>query len=48
MNLLTLLQKLVEAPGTPGPESPVRKIMIEELMPHVDTMIVDKLGNLIA
>ena len=48
MNLLTLLRKLVEAPGTPGFESPVRKIMIEELMPYVDTMIVDKLGNLIA
>jgi len=48
MDIIHLLQKLVEAPGTPGFEEPVRRVMIEELMPYVDTMEVDRLGNLIA
>jgi len=43
-----LLRKLSEAAGIPGREEAVRAIVRGALKGHVDTMEVDKLGNLIA
>ena len=43
-----LLKKLADAPGVSGFEDEVRNIMIEELKDHVDELVVDDLGNLIA
>jgi endoglucanase len=45
---IELLQRLAEAPGVPGREDPVRKIVIDELTPLVDTLKTDFLGNVIA
>jgi len=43
-----LLQKLVDAPGPPGFEEPVRKIMVEEMRPYADRITYDGLGSVIA
>ncbi|MFH1609909.1 MAG: M42 family metallopeptidase [Candidatus Bipolaricaulota bacterium] len=45
---MKLLQKLSEAAGIPGREEEVRAITREALKGHVDTMEVDRLGNIIA
>lgn len=45
---MKLLQKLSEAAGIPGREEEVRAIAREALKGHVDTMEVDRLGNLVA
>ncbi|HEU68405.1 MAG TPA: M42 family peptidase [Candidatus Acetothermia bacterium] len=45
---MELLRKLSEAAGIPGREEAVRAIVRGALKGHVDTMEVDKLGNLIA
>ena len=43
----TLLKRLAEAPGIPGHEDAVRSIVIDELLPLVDEVRVDALGNVI-
>ena len=43
-----LLQKLSDAPGAPGFEEPVRKLMIDYLKPLATTIKVDGLGSIIA
>jgi len=43
-----LLKKLCSAPGVCGYESPVTKILIEEIKDLVDEWYVDPIGNLIA
>lgn len=43
-----LLQLLADAPGPPGFEEPVRKIMAERMAPLVDHLSYDGLGSLIA
>src|ERR1700743_152668 len=43
-----LLQRLADAPGPPGFEEPVRKIMVEEIKPYVSSIKYDGLGSLIA
>ncbi len=43
-----LLQALADAPGPPGFEEPVRKIMVEQMRPLSDTLKYDGLGSVIA
>ncbi|MEQ8926414.1 MAG: M20/M25/M40 family metallo-hydrolase [Fulvivirga sp.] len=43
-----LLKKICEAPGVPGYESKIRRIIIDEVTPLVDTVRVDNMGNVIA
>jgi putative aminopeptidase FrvX len=43
-----LLQLLSEAPGAPGFEDPVRKIMVERMTPLADHISYDGLGSVIA
>jgi len=42
-----LLKKLVETPGVSGREDRVRKLVLEELKPMVDSINTDVLGNVI-
>ncbi len=42
-----LLKKICEAPGVPGYESRIRKIIIDEVTPLVDSVEVDNMGNVI-
>ena len=43
-----LLQRLADAPGPPGFEEPVRKIMVEQMTPLADKISYDGLGSVIA
>ena len=43
-----LLELLTNAPGPPGFEEPVRKIMVERMTPLADKLIYDGLGSVIA
>jgi len=43
-----LLQKLTDAPGPPGYEEPVTKIMVEEFKPLADKITYDGMGSVIA
>ncbi len=43
-----LLEKLCNAVGVSGDEGEVRKIVLEELKPHADEIMVDALGNVLA
>ena len=45
---LSLLQRLSDAPGPPGFEEPVRKIMLEAMKPYVGSIKYDGLGSIIA
>lgn len=42
-----LLKAICEAPGVPGYESRIRKLIIEEVTPLVDEVEVDNMGNVI-
>lgn len=44
----SLLKKIVETPGAPGHEAPIRAFIREQLEPHVDELTTDSIGNLIA
>ncbi len=46
--LLTLLKELTEAPGPPGFEDSVRKLMAERMTPMADKVMYDGLGSVIA
>ena len=43
-----LLQKLADAPGPPGFEEPIRRIMLDFIKPHADSIQFDGLGSIIA
>jgi putative aminopeptidase FrvX len=43
-----LLKELSEAPGVPGYEEPVRKLMAERMKPFADNISYDGLGSIIA
>lgn len=43
-----LLQRLADAPGPPGFEEPVRKMMVAEMKPYADSIKYDGLGSIIA
>jgi putative aminopeptidase FrvX len=45
---IQLLQALADAPGPPGFEEPVRKIMVERMKPLADKLSYDGLGSVIA
>lgn len=45
---MDILRRLSEAPGIPGREEAIRAIVREELEAHVDDIVVDRLGNVIA
>ena len=45
---VSLLKKVCEAPGVPGYESRIRKIIIDEVTGLVDEVRVDNMGNVIA
>jgi putative aminopeptidase FrvX len=46
--VVQLLKLLTEAPGPPGFEEPVRKIMAEQMKPFADKISYDGLGSVIA
>jgi putative aminopeptidase FrvX len=46
--LTQLMKQLTEAPGPPGAEGPVRRLMIENFKPYADKITVDGLGSVIA
>ena len=46
--LITLLKELTEAPGPPGFEDSVRKLMAERMTPLADKVMYDGLGSVIA
>jgi endoglucanase len=43
-----LIKKLVEIPGPPGYESKVREAIQDEIIPYIEDIQIDPLGNLIA
>lgn len=43
-----LLKKICEAPGAPGFEKRIRKLIIDEVKAHVDDIEVDNMGNVYA
>ncbi|MBI4739395.1 M42 family metallopeptidase [Candidatus Woesearchaeota archaeon] len=45
---IELLQRLIDEIGPSGNESTIREIIRKEIEKHVDTITIDKLGNLIA
>jgi len=45
--MIELLKKLSDAPGISGHESAIRDIISAELMPYVDQIFTDNMGNLI-
>jgi len=46
--VIQLLKLLTEAPGPPGFEEPVRKIMAEQMRTYADKISYDGLGSVIA
>jgi putative aminopeptidase FrvX len=46
--VLQLMKQLTEAPGPPGAEGPVRKLMVENLKPYAEKITFDGLGSVIA
>ncbi len=47
-HLVPLLKELTEAPGPPGYEEAVRKVMVEHMHPYADKISYDGLGSVIA
>jgi putative aminopeptidase FrvX len=45
---IRLLEALSNAPGPPGLEEPIRKLMVEEMKPYADKIRFDGLGSVIA
>jgi putative aminopeptidase FrvX len=43
-----LLRQLADAPGPPGFEEPVRKVMVDQMKPFVSSITYDGLGSIIA
>jgi tetrahedral aminopeptidase len=44
---IDLLRNIVDAPGAPGHEQPIRDLLIELLEGHADELKTDRMGNLI-
>ena len=45
---IELLKKVSETPGAPGFEQKIRKLVIQEITPYVDSVSVDNMGNVVA
>lgn len=45
---VALLKQVCEAPGAPGYEGPIRKLILSEIEGHADEIRVDNMGNIIA
>lgn len=45
---IPLLKRILETPGAPGFERPIRDVVIDETKPFVDELRTDGMGNLIA
>jgi putative aminopeptidase FrvX len=45
---VTLLQQLTDAPGPPGFEEPIRKVMVDAMKPLAGSLTFDGLGSIIA
>jgi putative aminopeptidase FrvX len=43
-----LLQKLSDTPGPPGMEEPIRRVMVDFIKPHAESIQFDGLGSIIA
>jgi putative aminopeptidase FrvX len=46
--VLDLMKQFTEAPGPPGAEGPVRKLVVESMKPYADKIMYDGLGSVIA
>jgi len=47
-NQVELLKIICETPGAPGFEWPIRKVVLNEIKGHVDTISIDNMGNITA
>src|SRR3954465_13142433 len=45
---IDLLRQLADAPGPPGFEEPIRKVMVEQMKPYAASIIFDGMGSIIA
>ena len=45
---IELLRQLADAPGPPGFEEPIRKVMVEQMTPFASSITYDGLGSIIA
>ncbi len=45
---IALLQQLTDAPGPPGFEEPIRKVLVEQMRPLASSLSFDGLGSIIA
>ena len=45
---IALLTKICKAPGAPGYESEIRKLVVKTVRPLVDEVSIDNMGNVIA
>src|SRR3954463_13498388 len=43
-----LLRQLADAPGPPGFEEPIRKVMVEQMKPYASSITFDGMGSIIA
>jgi putative aminopeptidase FrvX len=45
---IDLLQKIADAPGPPGFEEPIRRVMVDAMKPYASSLTFDGLGSIIA
>ena len=45
---MELLRRLADAPGPPGFEEPVRKLMVEAIKPYAASIRYDGMGSILA
>src|SRR3954452_13407020 len=45
---IDLLRQLADAPGPPGFEEPIRKVMVEQMKPYASSITFDGMGSIIA
>ena len=46
--VVSLLQQITDAPGPPGFEEPIRKVMVDAMKPYASSLTFDGLGSIIA
>ena len=45
---IELLRQLADAPGPPGFEEPIRKVMVDQMKPYASALTFDGMGSIIA